>query len=381
MSLIRRTTLRVYILAEFFHYLYQLRRFRHFDTMREPTNHSGGSQAMDEITRMNYGQLLHRVRGLGIRHVAHMKTHGDICAYMLGNRHDTNYRPHVLTAGHSQLRWQYLPLAVHTTLKLVRLAGELVLFYKGFRRKWHLTDDGYYSVWSRYVPGSRPLVVFPGLGLGAVPYVQLVSHFNRTVHLVEVPNMGHATPYSNRQFTARTVFEVVSSYGPAPDILAHSMGTATATNYLNEQEAHGSAPSPPQRVVMCDGFTHPMDMVRNHVYPFVDHVDHGSLLGQQLSSLLHRLFVTMGVHNLEFTAWAKRFHNIHDGILWRTYPNVHFLHVYGMHDHIYDVPYIRNNVQPLENERFLFQPEGKHGDCLFDQSSSSRDEIITWLQT
>ncbi len=70
-----------------------------------------------------------------------------------------------------------------------------------------------------------------------------------SVHLVDIPNQGFATP-------ASTVYEVVSSYAMDPDILAHSMGTFVAAMFLNACRARGHVAAVPQYVVLCDGFSH-----------------------------------------------------------------------------------------------------------------------------
>ena len=230
--------LAAYMFSECLHYVRQWRRFIHLDTTLLPSKSRDVKAVVAIVLAKNPG-LLQRLRTLDLRHTNHIRTPEDLNECM--TPWATVLRAsHVLTTGGSRLRWRYIPLPLSGAKNLIRIVGELYVKRKGFTREWHRTKDGYYAVWSKFVEGTRPIVVFPGLGLGAIPYATLATKLNRTVHMVEVPNFGSATPLSPQPFTSETLYDIVSKYARAPDILAHSFGTCVATMFLNESQCHGS---------------------------------------------------------------------------------------------------------------------------------------------
>jgi pimeloyl-ACP methyl ester carboxylesterase len=230
-------------------------------------------------------------------------------------------------------------------------------YVQGFSRTWHKTDDGYYSVWSHHISGTKPILFFPGLGLGAVPYAKFAKIFGRTVHIVEVPNIGYSTPLSNRQATLKTLYEVVSKHvEDGTDVFAHSFGSVMTAMYLN---AIHDKPHPQQNVVICDGFVNPCDIITTHIYPFVGLTDYSVIRKKPRRWYEFFLFVYFGIYNIEFQAWAKRFHNVYANTLWRCYPNTNINYVFSKHDILYDTEFI------AENSDCVLLPKGGHGYSVF----------------
>lgn len=375
----------VWVVAECVHYARQSARFTDFDSNRFlPTTPVLVNRCRAALLRQN-PQLLERVRSLGLRQTHHLGTRDALEASLsFSSRPCTTPPPHQMSMGHTKLFWRYQPLCWSVLRHLIGWFGQCWLCQRlGFTRTWHQTEDGDYAVWSKVVEGTRPIVVFPGLGPGAVIYAGLGTRLGRTMHLIEVPNIygpGQKGYRSDRQCTAQTVFTVVSSHVPDQqlDLIAHSFGASVATMYLNEAQARPDVLRPLQQAVFCDGCSHSVDFVRSNLYPFVDTTDYGRV-GTQMSRLTHRLFVTLCTQNLEFQAWSKRFMVLHDCVLWREYPNVRMLHIYGTADVLFDVPYIRSRVRDSVNdESFLFLEHAAHGDSLFGASATFAS-IHQWL--
>jgi pimeloyl-ACP methyl ester carboxylesterase len=207
------------------------------------------------------------------------------------------------------------------------------------------------------VNGTKPLLFFPGLGMGAVIYGKFAKSLGRTVHIVEVPNIGYSTPLSNSQVTAKTLYDVVSKHvDDGTDIFAHSFGSATTAMYLNMIR---DKPHPTHNVVVCDGFIEMTDIVISQRYSFMDLSDYHSLRKKPKSWFYYWFIIDYVMHGLEFQAWAKRYHNIYTDILWSDYPNTNIHYVYSKYDILYDTEYI------AENSDCTLLPKGGHGYSVF----------------
>jgi hypothetical protein len=261
-------------------------------------------------------------------------------------------------------------------MKLVRQIGNGYMRYcLKFTREWRTTKDGWYSVWTHEVPGTKPLVFFPGFGLGAIPYAKYAKKFNRTVHMIEVPNMGYATPMSDGHATSETIYEVVSKYGIAPDIFAHSVGSSHAAIWLNETAKRNGALLPKHTVVICDGWVNVTDFIRGHMYPFVDYCDYPRLDNKQMSNIEFCIFLWSSLHSLELTSWLKRYHNAYDSCLWRNYPNASIKYLYSENDILYDSKYITENCS-----NSICIGSGGHGSVIFGKKREYIFSIVQqWL--
>lgn len=123
--------------------------------------------------------------------------------------------------------------------RFLRTLGSVYLFLSGYRRSSYATTDGTYVIWSRYVPGSRPVVVFPGMGLGASPYIRVIRAIygnDRTVHMVEVPNLGGVAWTSPTGGTLDHLCKIVRPYVVDADIFAHCIGTLHCACVINESD-------------------------------------------------------------------------------------------------------------------------------------------------
>jgi hypothetical protein len=253
---------------------------------------------------------------------------------------------------------------------------------RGYVPRVYRTEIGAYTVWSRVVDGTKPVVVFPGFGLGAVPYARVVLEFGRTVHIVECPNLGYHTGRSPAYITPESVYRVVRTHlaGEAHDIVAHSLGTSQAAFYVNRQYEMGTE-DPGQVVVLCDSFVSPVDSIVSHLYPFTsrsmyDEVARPRGAGQWAFSCA----VWFLVSNLDCTVYTKRFHTFYDGTFWRSDYRSRLCYVYGERDLLFDVPHIRQSVSGPESNQYLFLPKARHGSCLFGRRrAETLDHISRWM--
>ena len=355
--------------AELCHYWRLSRRYNHYNRSRQSDVEPEQTREMMDAILAKNPDLFERAQYH--EHTSHIKNKDDLYDCM---RIHAEMRPaNRFQTGCALIYWRYHPLAFEIAMKLIRQLGNgYMRHYLGFARSWHKTADGWYSVWTHTVPGTKPIVFFPGLGLGAVPYAKYALRFERTVHMVEVPNMGYATPSSDRHATAKTVFDVVSKYANTADVFAHSLGSAHAAMWINETAIRDGTNC---NVVICDGFVNPVDALRNHMYPFVDYCDYWNMKKKPRTRFEFDMFIWIAVHNPEFGSWTKRYHNWYDGTLWRDYPNIRIKYVYSGNDILYDTAYIADKCSDS-----LCIEKGGHGSVLFGKQRDCVFAIIKqWL--
>ena len=258
--------------------------------------------------------------------------------------------------------------------------------WAGYTHRIHATEIGDYTVWSVVVPGSKPIVLFPGFGLGAVPYHRVLQKFGRTIHIVELPNLGFATPPTAPGYlTSETLYRVVRAHvGNEPhDIVAHSLGSSPAAFYVNHQHTLQTTPEN-QTAVICDGFVCPVDAPLSHLYPFVDRHMYRDVTRTHVAPVPWRTFsgfLWAVVHDLDVTIFTKRVHNLYDGTLWREDYRTKIRYVFSERDLLYDVPFLRETVSrsdvDVDQNHFLFVPKTRHGGCLFGHR---RNEVLTQME-
>ena len=297
-------------------------------------------------------------RALLYKHAKHIRNENDFFEAMLPRKEETPVNR--LYIGSGKLYMRYLPLAITIFMKTLRQAGTLYMrWVLGYTRTWHKTEDGYYSVWTHTVDGTKPFVFFPGFGLGATPYAKFAKTFGRTVHIVEVPNIGYAMSLSNSEATPKTIYEVVSKHvADGPDIFAHSIGSTHTAMYLNMIH---DKDTPKHNVIICDGYVDPCDVLTNHIYPFVGFSDYHNIRKKPKHWSYFLGFLYMAVYDLEMQIVTKRYHKFYHGMLWREYLNANITYVYSKYDILYDTEYI------AENSNCIFIPKGSHGYSIFGE--------------
>ena len=150
--------------------------------------------------------------------------------------------------GCSSMNVTYKPIGMLLLRSLVQSVGGWGMYAHGFTG---------YRVWSRVVPGTRPILFFPGVGGGVAPYLwTLLSLGNRTIWAIEVPNMsGIATssPHATTQ-SLRDVFRSIVAVGAPPvSVVAHSLGTLHVAMLINALPPHTI-----DTAVLLDPFCHPV---------------------------------------------------------------------------------------------------------------------------
>jgi pimeloyl-ACP methyl ester carboxylesterase len=344
-----------YGFAELIHQLMYWRRYIYFNNLRITHNESPTETWAMLKSLMNKNPRLFQRTGL-FTHTEHIHNEDDL--YDALTSHSKERPANKLQDGCSRLHWRYSPFAFELFMKTIRQFGNLYMKYiQRYERTWHKTIDGYYSVWHHNVPGSKPLLFFPGLGLGAIPYAKFAKSFDRTVHIVEVPNIGYSTPLSNSQVTPESLYSVIKEHvDDGVDIFSHSFGSVTTAMYLNIIR---DKPHPLQNVIICDGFTNPYDIVTTHIYPFVEFNEYYTIYKKPRRWLEFAVLLYFGTYTIDFQAWAKRFHNMYTNTTWRDYPNTNIHYVYSKNDIAYDTEYIGK----ISDCTLL--PKGGHGYSIF----------------
>jgi hypothetical protein len=353
-------------LVELCHYLRLSRRYNNFNRLRLPNIEPEKTRDMIRAIISKDEDLFERAQLHD--NTSHIRNEDDV--YDGVRIHDEQRPANQLQVGCAKIFWRYHPFAFEIMMKVIRQIGNMYMRYLGFSRAWHKTPDGWYSVWTHIVPGTKSLLFFPGLGLGAVPYAKYAKKFKRTVHMIEVPNMGYATPYSERHATIQTLYDVISEYGNDNDIFAHSLGSVHAAMWINENTLRNDATK--YNAVICDGFVNPIDALRSHMYPFVNYCDYLNIKKKPRTRKEFDFFLWFATHNLEFNSWAKRYHNWYDGVLWRDYPNVKIKYIYSGNDILYDTKNIADKCGDS-----LCIDKGGHGSVLFGKQ---RDIVLAFIQ-
>lgn len=292
-----------------------------------------------------------------------------------------SYSNTFISIGRSELFWKYYPYAGELLMYSLRKVGERWMIWKGFQKITMYTEDGQYNLWKKQVQGTKPIVFFPGFGLGAIPYVESGLWFNRTIIFVEVPNIGYASEQlSDRHATGATLFTVIKKYikDDDHDVIAHSLGGAHAGMYLNTQKQRGFIST--NNMIMCDVYVNPVDCVSSQLGAFLGFdTQHALMNGSKVHFLKYLTFVWCVTYSLEFTSFAKRYNLPEEVCLWDDYKGVQVKYIYGENDFLYDVSYISKQMD--EKDCYVI-PRGHHGSCFFGKKREhTLNKIKRWLSS
>lgn len=267
----------------------------------------------------------------------------------------------VMCTGKSRLHWFYRPLVLDCVHALAFGVGWVRLRQMGFEQTEYPTCVGKYHVWSRHVAGTKPVVFFPGFGVGAAPYARALLVLNRTIHAVVGPNMTSAWTWHSGQYTSDTLYDTVRRHltGEEHDVLGHSMGSQMAASYANAQYVRGTEQEN-QTFVVVDGYSSPVDSFMACNGAFVVY-DHWGKMGPILtkSHSLFVFYVTWLFSNLQFTATTKRFHSIVECTFWRDDYKARMVYCHSKADDLFDVPFM------LQSGKVTLLSKGGHGDAFF----------------
>ena len=361
-----------YLIAEFVHYYKLHRRYNYFNTLRNESE-------IDKIKEFNQTIDLKNSRATMLG------------GFFLYNDDIENFQTTTadviesnrLKVGNSKLYWRYHPFFMDLTFIALRKIGEIHLRWIGYSKKQYSTIDGYYNIWTRQVKNSKPMLFFPGLGLGAVPYGNILCSFNRTTHMLEVPNLGYATPYSDSQATGKTMYNVLTQHLDCipTDILAHSMGTTYCAHYVNECVKQND--NTKKRLILFDCFSTKHDILNSHILPFLGYGDYNSFVSIDNSQTKPGRFVYYAMlyfasQPLDVQAFCKRYHSFYNGVFWREYENIKFKYIFSGREIMLDTRYI---ITQLDKCDYHFIENGQHGSCIFGRKRKLTFDIIKqWFE-
>lgn len=378
-----------YSILEYWHYYKSVKRYNHYNNLRLPNiiPEDEMNKLVDVIINKN-PKIFRRCQKF--IYTKHIKNKTDLYNAFFIDTKKTEFPSNYMKVGSSELYWQYIPFCIDFIMKIIREIGNLYLSSIGFSRTWYNTKDGYYSIWTFHKKNTKPLIIFPGAGLGAIPYGKISKTFNRTVYIIEVPNLGYATPLSNSHCTSESLYDTISihlqnnnpNYDTPPDILAHSLGSFHAAMYVNELYTKNITSQnqllPKQNIVLCDPLSSVYDSINSHLYPFVDYCDYKTNIIRVNNKFEFYRYILLS-HSLEFNSWCKRYHNLYNGTFWRDYSYSNIKYIYSKNDILMDSEYIIKQMNPTE---YILNTKGKHGSCLFGKNSEIvRKQISDILNT
>lgn len=358
----------IYCVLEFTHYQKQCRVYNYFNKLYVEPNNNELTSCIDALLAADK-DFFDRAQVSSIS--SHLTNREQLCDALTFTKEELA-PPDKWKAGRSKLYWSYTPFLLDTLMKQARVLGEQYMLWKGYTRKTYLTNDGYYNVFTYHTTAStkRPLIFFPGLGFGAIPYVHVAKLFNRTVHLIEVPNFCYATPNTNSHATARGLKRIVKQCvgDQEHDVAGHSFGSFHASIYLNASYTVQKI----RNVFICEGFTNPVDILVNHTIPFVNRTHFGKLPVIRYSFGRFVIFLKLFANNIYIHSFCKRIiHPINTN--WRDYGNIQIKYIYSENDELIDCKYTMRKTNP---DNCYCIPNGKHGTCFFGKR---RNELIATL--
>jgi len=362
----------IYSALEFTHYQKQCRVYNYFNELYiKPNVTERETDAFIDALLTADTDFFDRAQVSSIsNHITNRKQLSD--AVVSTQKELTLAPPDKIQAGHSQLYWSYTPFLMDTLMKQLRILSEQYMLWNGYKRKTYSTDDGYYNVFTYENNAStkRPLIFFPGLGFGAIPYVHVAKLFNRTVHAIEVPNFSYATLKTNTHATGHGISDIVKRCicDQEHDVVGHSFGSFHASIYLNASYTLQKI----QNVYICEGFTNPVDIIVNHIIPFVNNTHFNTLPVVRYSYGKFIFFLKLFANNIFVHSFCKRF-ICPINTNWRDYGKIKIKYIYSENDELIDSNYIMRKMKP---EQYYCIPNGKHGSCFFGKR---RKELIQTL--
>lgn len=376
----------LYAVSEAYAYSCYAKRRKRFETSASPRKNEivklARAVMVFEVLYAKNPDLFERVGRFP--HLEHIKDRDSAVRCFAGQ--DAPGSAYRASSGSAALTTIYKPLGFQLFLRAMYWVGTVAMRHFGYTVKVHVVEGGAYSVWTRRVPDTRPLVAFPGFGLGAVPYHRVFAAFHRTVHIVEAPNLGFNAWSESASVTPEDVYSVVRSYtGDRPhDIMAHSLGSFFAASYINRQQVLGTAPVG-QNVVICDGFITPIDALACLINPFLSprsFAKFSRARTRPLSFLEFLFMYTFVISDLEMQIFTKRSFTLYESILWREDYSARVLFVFCQDDFFLDVPYIQEATRRNESERdgYLFL-RGRHGESFFGRERDlAMRNMRRWLE-
>jgi pimeloyl-ACP methyl ester carboxylesterase len=282
------------------------------------------------------------------------------------------------------VRAWYVGSIVAGVRRLVYSVMQWRMWLHGYRRTCLPSSDGTYIVWERVVEGTKPVVVFPGVGAGAGPYCTIIDGIfgtSSTIYMVEVPNQGGVATTSDRQLAAKTFQETLLPYVTGADLFGHSMGTMHCGMAMNASPIEEN-----RRVVLVDPFCLPIpnlfELLLLSTISLRDYTLWRRLHPSLGLSSWFLMFLCVG-RNLEFAAWSK-FMELDSVILQRpsSYPNTRFLVSVGTDDCFLPASAVINYAEQHPESYTLHVSNNSHGRSLFGRHASTTiKRLKTWVYT
>lgn len=317
----------------------------------------------------------YRVYRRRVRHYREMRTDGKLCegdaAYSRMRAEATVEARAILDAAvlYSPL---YHPLALRVYLVVTRrMVSSTLMRMRGFALSIRDTSDGRYRIWSHNVDaGGRPLLVFPGVMMGAAAYIRLACTLGavRPVHIIEVPNMSGGGPFSDAQCTAAVLARVAASVpgGERADVCGHSLGCTHCAMLLNVLPHE-----PRRRAVFFDAVNIYRSSLLLNSLLLTLRISQRNVAMQvrgQAIPLLEWLIYMFALKGVDMQAFAFRYVDLARVVMWN--PPCECMYFIGGRDWLYQATDVAREEASRPRSRVCYDAKGRHGSSIFGWRAS-----------
>ncbi len=278
----------------------------------------------------------------------------------------------------------YKPLFLYWIMCIFFFIGKIIFFINGFKLEQYDICEENYNIWIYNVPNTKPIIFFPGLGIGALQYLYMAKNLNRTIYMIEVPNINCITTITSNYMTQQTLKKIVlenilykyhKTINNKIDytLMGHSFGTIIASVFHNSL-IHESKSCMvelyfPSNFILIDPVSIVENYMENIILPFIkitDYFKFSKLNRPKINIFLWTIIMYYAIKDINFQIYCKRYYIPHQGTLWKHHDNIKYLYILGSNDFLINnkinVELLKKNK--TENCKIHLVENGNHLDCI-----------------
>lgn len=279
----------------------------------------------------------------------------------------------------------YKPLFLYWIMCIFFFIGKIIFFINGFKLEQYEISEENYNIWIYNVPNTKPIIFFPSLGVGAMQYMYMAKNLNRTIYMIEVPNINCVTSitynYMTQETLKKVVFEnILYKYHKTINnkidytLMGHSFGTIVASIFHNSLTNESKKDILPSNFILVDPVSIVENYIENIMLPFFkinDYFKFSKLNRPKISIFLWTIIMYYAIKDINFQIYCKRYYIPYQGTLWKHHDNVKYLYILGSNDFLINnkinIELLKKNE--TKNCKFHFVKNGDHVDCILGSNN------------